>query len=569
MKFKSYLLSSKSITYARISASFFPYIYYTFMNIDPLHDGWFTSPATAIANGAIPYKDVVTSYGWVSPVILSVIVKIGGFHLIYFRLLGLFLLLLICVLFFLILRSYVGIGKAGLALSMWLLINLGGISRDSNSLPAWGFWPNQLIVAISLLAIYLLVTRKDFRLRSILVLGFLAGVSPWIRGQGLLTLLSVLVAVSQSISVQEFRRAAKHWVLFLLVSIATFLAPFIFLIRYSALRDFLWQTVEMPRTGEWVGMPNPITWIFQNIGLSFGFLFVVSVCAFFVSRFKVPQKVFFVWLSLFLLVLWNLRLDSESHSTNFIFRKMQSFAHLYVNYNYFSFPILVILGIFLLLVTYKGFQYLRFNLNTPRSDFNIYILSVPAVTLIYYNFGHLWGVSPLIIVTLFHYYSNSTLNSKLVSQILTCLVSYSVIVSALAIPQIYSNMIGKTYAYNAPGLEFMRGQNRLQVRDVTTSINIIRRIPKSDKAFFLCENALYSVSKNRYISDNIFYGTSMTKFDLRSLAYKVPRRDTRFLIYCPGSNTIEVGQLPGKWEMADFSSKSDFRDVQIFKRGYK
>lgn len=550
-----------------MAISFFPYVYFTFFNVDPLHDGWFTSPAAAIANGATPYKDVITSYGWASPVIFSLIIKLAGFHLIYFRMFGLLLHTLICFTFFLTLRHFLDSRKASLIISMWLLINLGQLTRDPNSLPAWSFWPNQLIILISLLSIYFLTVRQDFRLRTVVTLGILAGISPWVRAQGLLTLVAVLLVVTIHLWSTKSRDSLRVWIYFISAISVAFGTPLALIIKSGAFNNFRWQTVDMPRTGEWVGMPNPITWILQNIGLSFIFLIAVIACAFVLSRFEISQKVFSLALSLFLIVLWKMRLNAESHSTSFLFRKLQSIAHLYVNYNYFTFPLLVILGLFILVVIYKGMCFLRFNSGSPRSEFNIYILSAPTVTLIYYNFGHLWGVTPLIVLSLVHLYSEGTFNRSILSKFVTIVSTYSIVVSILAVPQIYGRMLTPSYSYNVPGLEFMRGQDVNQVSDVSRSIGLIRNIPSEDSAFFFCENALYSVSRGRYISDNIFYGTSMTKFVLRPEVYKVPSATTRYLIYCPGTNRLDIEQLPGNWALDDFSPKNVSLGVQIYKRG--
>jgi hypothetical protein len=550
-----------------MTISFFPYIYFSFFNVDPIHDGWFTSPATAIADGATPYKDVITSYGWVSPVFFTLIIKLGGFHLIYFRLFGLLLHVLICLTFFLILRHFLDSGKASLIISMWLLINLGQLTRDPSSLPAWSFWPNQLIVLISLLSIYFLVVREDFRLRIVLILGILAGISPWVRAQGLLTLVAVLFVVTLHLWSTKSRDSLRVWIFFIFAIGITVGTPLAFIIKGGAFNNFRWQTIDMPRTGEWVGMPNPTTWILQNIGLSFIFLIAVVACALLLSRVELSPKVFTLGLSLLLLFLWKMRLNSESHSTNFLHRKLESLAHLYVNYNFFTFPLLVMLGLFILVVMYKGLRFLRLSLDRPRSEFAIYILSLPAVTLIYYNFGHLWGVTPLIFLSLLHLYLEKSFSLPIQSRFVTIIFIYSMVVSLLALPQIYGRMLTPSYSYNVPGLELMRGQDVNQVSNVSRSIELIRNIPSEEKAFFFCEYALYSISKGRYISDNIFYGTSMTKFDLRPVVYKGPDAATRYIIYCHGSNSIDIGHLPGKWALAEFSPDANFLGVQIYKRG--
>jgi hypothetical protein len=359
------------------------------------------------------------------------------------------------------------------------------------------------------------------------------------------------------------------WVYF--ISALTFSAgaPLAFIIKNSAFNNFRWQTFEMPRTGEWVGMPNPITWVLQNIGLSFSFLILLTGFALLLTQIKSNQKVLIVPFSFCLFIFWKTNLNSENHSTVFLYRKLQSFAYLYVNYNFFTFPLLVLLGIFILVITYKGLHFVKYRQEEHRSEFNIYALSVPAVTLIYYNFGHLWGVAPLILLSLIAFYIKSQLEWTLIRNFISVLVTYSMVVSGLAIPQIYGRIMNPSFSYSAPGLELMRGQDLDQVSAVSRSIELIGMIPRGEKVFFLCENALYSVSKNRFVSDNIFYGTSMTKFNLRPETYKTPQAGTRYLVYCPGSNTIDAAKLPGTWVLADFSSDANHSGVQVYKRSSK
>jgi hypothetical protein len=449
---------------------------------------------------------------------------------------------------------------------MWLLINLGQITRDENSLPAWSFWPNQIIVLISLLTIYFFVVKKDFRVRTIVTLGTFAGLAPWVRAQGLLTLVVVLLIVTHHSWSTKSRESFRVWIYFISALIFSAGIPLAVIIKNAAFKNFRWQTFDMPRTGEWVGMPNPITWIFQNIGLSFSFLVLVMGLALMLTKFKSNQIVSILAFSFCLLVLWKTNLNSENHSTNYLYRKLQSFAYLYVNYNFFTFPLLVLLGIFILVITYKGLHFVKYRQEEHRSEFTIYTLSVPAVTLIYYNFGHLWGVAPLILLTLIAFYIKSQLEWTFIRNFISVLVTYSIVVSGLAIPQIYGRIMNPSFSYSAPGLELMRGQDLEQVKVVSRSVEVIGMIPRGEKVFFLCQYALYSVSKNRFVSDNIFYGTSMTKFNLRPESYKSPQAGTRYLVYCPGSNTINVDELPGKWVLANFSSDASYSGVQVYKR---
>lgn len=556
------LLSVGSIFIAAL-----PYLYFTFLNVDPLHDGWFTAPAVRIADSGLPYRDVVTSYGWVSPVILSLFSNIFGFHLVHSRVVGLLLLLGISCLFFVILRRRVGVRLASTLLSMWLIINLGQISRDSSSLPAWGFWPNQLLVLISLLGILFLTSKRSLSYSQVLVIGILAGISPWVRAQGALILIAILLVFFVHLSRSgNFSGLSKR--LLLIGSTAfTFFLPLILIIISGSFNNFVWQTIEMPRTGEWVGMPKPLTWIVQNIGLASVFALSVIVVGILISKFNILTRYIVFLLTPLLYIVWKYPIVIGERSENIIIRKSQSVAYLYSNFHLFTFPVLVLLALFLVYSLFSLTTWLK-NTRMIRENLalQIFCLSAPAVTLIYYNFGHVWGVTPLILISLV--YSWKELASKFVAfaPTIRLLFIYTVIASFLATPQIYGRVFQQSFSYSAPGLELMRGQDVSQVHQVRKALRTISQIPRNQKVFFLCESALYSIIGERYISDNIFYSTSMTKFERRPNLYRKPKLETQYLVYCPGSYTLRVEEIPGTWTLASFSPDPGKSTLVVYKR---
>jgi hypothetical protein len=238
---------------------------------------------------------------------------------------------------------------------------------------------------------------------------------------------------------------------------------------------------------------------------------------------------------------------------------------LYTNFNFYNLPILVILCATLLLL----FKILQNSLATRgrvlvETPTLVAALGLPTLTLVYYNFGHLWGVAPLLIIIILHYWKSRAHSFSRTLHFRQVVWIYSILVALIAIPQVYLNLVKPTFAYSASGLSGMRGQDSQQVIGVDNAIDSLSRLPKGDLVFFLCEDAFYSITDEKYISDNLFYSSSMTRFDKRSSRFRVPSAETNFIVYCPGANTISITDFPGSWVLSDLTSSKS--NLQIYER---
>jgi hypothetical protein len=544
-----------------------PYFVFTFFNVDPLHDGWFSSPATAMAQGGVPYRDVVTSYGWFTPALLAAIIKIFGFQLLYFRLVGLILFLSICVLSVLLIRKSLGLNRALVVVSVWLLIGLGNLTKDPQALPAWGLWPNQFIIFGTLLLIYFLLRPNSLSYLTLTTIGLIAGLTPWIRAQGILIFASALFVFSVRIyQSSDFDKPRKILHLFS-VSFLIFSAPFLYLQLNDALDEWFWQTIEMPRSGEWVGMPDPAVWMLQNFGLAIILTLGLFFVSFVLGLLKISSKKATLLMAPVLVLVSVFPISQASLDESVVMRKVHSIFFLYSNYHFFTLPVLIILTATLFLV----FRILRMSLISRGSNLFemptlVAILGIPPLTLVYYNFGHLWGVSPLLFLSVLYFWKQNREFASRFSRFRQVVVLYSILVSLLAVPQIYSNLAKPAFTYSASGLVGMKGQDPQQVLGVQKAIQSLSRLPNRSLVFFLCENAFYSTFQGRYLSDNSFYSSSMTIFDLRSPENRSPSPETKFVVYCPGSNTIPIEQLPGNWALLDFKGNLSSAGLQIYER---
>ena len=136
----------------------------------------------------------------------------------------------------------------------------------------------------------------------------------------------------------------------------------------------------------------------------------------------------------------------------------------------------------------------------------------------------------------------------------------------IAVPQVYQNLYKPTLSYSASGLSGMSGQDSRQVVEVRNALHSLSQLPDQSIVFFLCKDALYSTIEGRYLSDNLFYSSTMTRFDKRSASYRKPTAETDFVVYCPGSDTVKVSDLSGNWVVSDFSDNTPQSVIQIYER---
>jgi hypothetical protein len=559
--------SKNALAWLSLILAITPYLYFAFLNVDPLHDGWFSTPAVSLSEGGVPYRDVVTSYGWFTPALIGSVIKIFGFQLLYFRLIGVFFLLGICALFIILLRKSLGFNKSLVAVSIWLMIGLGQMTKDPQALPAWGLWPNQIIILGSLVLIYILLRTDNFSFSTLTLIGLIAGLAPWIRAQGILILAASLFVFAIRLYQSNSPNKSLRVIQLFSVSLTAFSAPFLYLLETGAIDEWFWQTIEMPRTGEWIGMPNPADWAIQNFGLAISVTLALFLVSNVLRLLKVSGNKMIILFAPFLILISIFPVAKAPIDGSLVIRKVHSVLYLYSNYHFYTLPVLVILSVTLFLV-FKILQKTfitrgRFLFEMPSL---VAILGIPTLTLVYYNFGHLWGVAPLLVLSILYYWKPRGDSLSYFGHFQQTVSAYSIIVALIAVPQVSQNLYKPTFPYSTTGLSGMSGQDNQQVVEVRNALYSLSQLPEQSIVFFLCKDALYSTIEGRYLSDNLFYSSMMTRFDKRSPSYRKPSAETNFVVYCSGGDTVEVSDLPGNWVLSDFTDNTPQSGLQIYER---
>jgi hypothetical protein len=191
-----------------------------------------------------------------------------------------------------------------------------------------------------------------------------------------------------------------------------------------------------------------------------------------------------------------------------------------------------------------------------------FMLPASLVSLTYYNFGHLWGIGLVLLLAIVRIFNFFPVASKHLLK--PFFVGKAYVVSAVLVSIFLFGSLGfkPLIAYEDPKLRFMMGTSSSQVHEIDTALKIVRSIPEGEQVFFLCESALYATRDGQYISDNIFYSSIMTYFDLRPSYDQAPKASTKYVLYCPGTNPKDVSTLDGEWLKVSASSST----VELYRR---
>ena len=93
------------------------------LDVDTYHDGFIYPMALSASRGAVPYKDFFSSYGPVVPIIQGHWIKLFGENLLALRIHGGFLISLIAVILYLLLRPVWGLRLSLIIVSIWMVGN--------------------------------------------------------------------------------------------------------------------------------------------------------------------------------------------------------------------------------------------------------------------------------------------------------------------------------------------------------------------------------------------------------------------------------------------------------------
>ena len=145
------------------------------LDFDPYHDGFIFPPALVVAEGGMPNRDAFSPYGPLSPLIQGKWLFLFGKDVISLRMHGVFLLLVVFTMLFVLLCGYLDFYLALLIATLWILSNPLIVQP---TLP----WPD---LYVCILQLFVLILAKNQRTQKsswlFILIGFISGLSIFIK----------------------------------------------------------------------------------------------------------------------------------------------------------------------------------------------------------------------------------------------------------------------------------------------------------------------------------------------------------------------------------------------------
>lgn len=529
-----------------------------FLNADPLHDGWFLAPAVEVASSDTSwfYRDVLTPYGFVTPALQSILVEIFGVQLLPSRLAAFFLTVLTAIVLAKALSIHLSLRTSLILVLAHLLISLGQLTKSPDS-AALGMWPNSLMLPVFLFG-YVAILKWERWHPALLATAALAVASlPWIRAQG--ALFSIIWIIG-FLALHRNKRLPKTTALVFTLWAAVTLAPLVWVSWIGALDDFFWQTVLMPATREWVGMPNPADWVFEFGGATLlvgGGIYVIGYLLSRVTARKSRGEVGFQVASIISLatigLVWLLAESS-------LFSAEGNFLRLFSETYVFAAPSMALA--FLMLVLLPSLA-IRLRRHLILEDVIVYSLLASTITLVYYNFFHIIGLLPVLLLAAVHFkedFRKPDIGSATVITWVTCGLA------AVSLIQTFQLVSRDFYPYSSGILTGMFGTEENRVEQIDSNFAALSGVPHDEEIFFDCGSPLYSLANGAYMSDNLFYSNIMSEFERRAEIYQMPADGTRYWVTCDPKRASSVNG-------PDWSPLGDVEDphldVVIYERSDK
>ncbi len=158
------------------------------------HDGWTYFSAAAQAKSLVPGRDYFELYGVVGSAIESWIIKLEN-RLLLIRLFGAVLNILIARQTYLIARFWMSRDLSQATSLIWFSTNPTFVSSITQDLASsMHTWPNQYGALLSMIALRIIIQKREFTNSMICCLGFILALLPFIRLQFVVHFLVLLFA---------------------------------------------------------------------------------------------------------------------------------------------------------------------------------------------------------------------------------------------------------------------------------------------------------------------------------------------------------------------------------------
>lgn len=461
-------------------------------NVDPYHEGALFPTAVGLAEGLAPFREINQQYGFLGPLLVSLLLRLFGNYLIVERLFGFTLTLLISWVFYTYLKTLTSKTIAKLIPLVWLSISpIWSWPLGLNALSG-GYWPNQLGTFLVLFGLLLLNRSSS----AAFLAGFLILLSSQARVEFVVVWLSMSVAIFIKEKEKRLFWAAGSFFCGLII--------YFYLLSNNSVSQWFRQTLLV-----WTMDPPDVV----KINVKFLILNLINFLTIsalglllFALAWALVSKCRKFWIALFLETILVCAFLSLSGHLNFqimvgnydLFTPFR-LALADTLFSFVNLTLLVCFSLICFLFLQKRLNFIRMVEPIDSSKLLLVSASVGLLGL-FHNFNpdytHMvWPIFALLMVSFVQNLSSVRLVTSLKkSSAVLCLAL--VIVSSLTF---FFHAFDQSHPYETPMLQGMYGNSTLQIKELDHSFAAVDRQIKNHKVLMVCYTGLLSVSTEGYL----------------------------------------------------------------------
>jgi len=464
-------------------------------NVDPYHEGALFPTAVGLADGLAPFRGVSQQYGFLGPLLVSLLLRVFGNYLIVERLFGATLIISIAIVLYFNLRAL-----ATRTVAIWITLLWFSIS------PIWGwpvgykalsggYWPNHLGIFMVLLGILLIQKSKA----SAFLGGGLVLLASQARVEFIFVWLFMTIAIFLKEKEKRFYWAAGSF--FAVISVCEYL------VRNRAIKEWFDQTILV-----WTMNPPDVPQININFFIfnAINFLGVVAVgCLVLTCSMFFEKRInnFALFLTADVVLIWSLLnipnlINFQIKFGNYDFAATVKYVFANTLFSYINVSITICFLATIYLLMRKKDAVVKHLFAKNSSLLLLFSASLGLLSL-FHNFNPdysqmVWPVFSLFLVAIVTTFQISPLISKY-NAALPLLAVGLIFVTSISF---FSHLVAQSHTYKTPMLKGLYGNSKEQVRNLDNSFNIIQRGTEKGRMRMVCQTGLFSINGSGFLGSD-------------------------------------------------------------------
>lgn len=510
----------------------------SFWNVDPYHEGAIFPSAVGMAQGLHIFSQVNQQYGLISPLIISIALRIFGFHLVVSRILGFFIIASIAALTFAIAKRYASSAQSKFIVLLWLGISPTWSWPSYMNALSGGVWPNHFGVLLILLSVYVLFRKEIPDKGTLFISGSLAFISTQARIE------FFFIWFFMTLAFLFFKKAFLGFWLF--GSFFSLTLLIFYLIATNSLNDWYMQTIKV-----WTMNPPDV----PRINLTFfalnGINFLSLVFFFFSIFFIITRLVIIKTGELITLIIAILLILIYVYAINSIDRKFMIggfnvtdlFKYVSMRSVFSIVNVTIILSLWAMWSIFMQFHKNRSSVNIVFFDLYLFVAIAIGSFSLFHNFNADYSqmIFPFfaIFLVVFKKSYNFQLNLKYLNAFSSLCLSFIFVSFLFFILQIHKNF----YPYEDSMLLGLKGQSRHQVEYVDSSLQMISNNVSKSHVIFDCQTGLFSTNISGFLGTDKWTWNQQPPEMLRGRLENLKMGDSIIACHLNSEDTFKIENL--------------------------